>query len=74
MVHGIPNTPVDVFVNGKSTLSDFKPGTVAGPLTLPACTDTVAIGPADLTVKAGTETIVAAALIGAIGVRRSQAE
>lgn len=36
VVHGIPDTPVDVYVNGTKTLSDFKPGTVAGPLTLPA--------------------------------------
>ncbi|MFB9234183.1 DUF4397 domain-containing protein [Plantactinospora siamensis] len=36
VVHGIPNTPVDVYVNGKKTLDDFKPGTVAGPLSLPA--------------------------------------
>ncbi|WP_027341591.1 DUF4397 domain-containing protein [Hamadaea tsunoensis] len=36
VVHGIPATPVDVYVNGKKTLSNFKPGDVAGPLTLPA--------------------------------------
>lgn len=36
VVHGIPDTPVDVYVNGKKALSDFKPGTVAGPLTLSA--------------------------------------
>ncbi|MFC0005748.1 DUF4397 domain-containing protein [Micromonospora siamensis] len=35
VVHGIPDTPVDVYVNGKKTLNNFKPGTVAGPLTLP---------------------------------------
>lgn len=32
VVHGIPNTPVNVFVNGDLTLRNFKPGTVAGPL------------------------------------------
>ncbi|HSP39471.1 MAG TPA: hypothetical protein VLR26_17155, partial [Frankiaceae bacterium] len=32
VVHGVPNTPVDVYVNGKATLTGFKPGTVAGPL------------------------------------------
>ena len=36
VVHGIPDTPVDVYVNGKKTLDNFKPGDVAGPLTLPA--------------------------------------
>ncbi|MCI4064647.1 DUF4397 domain-containing protein [Micromonospora sp. R77] len=36
VVHGIPDTPVDVYVNGKKTLDNFKPGDVAGPLSLPA--------------------------------------
>ncbi|MBB5868101.1 hypothetical protein F4553_001480 [Allocatelliglobosispora scoriae] len=35
VVHGIPATPVDVYVNDKLTLEDFQPGTVAGPLSLP---------------------------------------
>jgi hypothetical protein len=35
VVHGIPGTPVDVYVNGKKTLDNFQPGDVAGPLTLP---------------------------------------
>ncbi|MFG1883484.1 DUF4397 domain-containing protein [Micromonospora sp. NPDC049102] len=34
VVHGIPDTPVDVYVNGKKTLDNFKPGDVAGPLSL----------------------------------------
>jgi len=34
VVHGIPGQDVDVYVNGKKTLPDFKPGTVAGPLKL----------------------------------------
>ena len=34
-MHGIPDTPVDVYVNGKKTLDNFKPGDVAGPLNLP---------------------------------------
>ncbi|MEV5818828.1 DUF4397 domain-containing protein [Micromonospora harpali] len=34
VVHGIPDTPVDVYVNGKKTLDNFKPGDVAGPLDL----------------------------------------
>lgn len=36
VVHGIPNTPVDVYVNGKKTLDNFAPATVAGPLDLEA--------------------------------------
>ncbi|MEU8006028.1 DUF4397 domain-containing protein [Catellatospora sp. NPDC049111] len=35
VVHGIPATPVDVYVDGKITLQGFQPGQVAGPLTLP---------------------------------------
>ncbi|MGA3525041.1 DUF4397 domain-containing protein [Melissospora conviva] len=35
VVHGIPDTPVDVYVNGEKTLENFKPGDVAGPLDLP---------------------------------------
>ncbi|MEU4568336.1 DUF4397 domain-containing protein [Micromonospora sp. NPDC023956] len=34
VVHGIPDTPVDVYVNGKKTLDNFQPGDVAGPLDL----------------------------------------
>ncbi|MDN5796185.1 MAG: DUF4397 domain-containing protein [Intrasporangium sp.] len=36
VVHGIPGATVDVYANGKALLTDFKPGTVAGPLTVPA--------------------------------------
>ena len=36
VVHGIPGATVDVYVDGKRALDDFKPGTVAGPLDLPA--------------------------------------
>lgn len=38
VVHGIPATPVDVYVNDALTLEDFEPGDVAGPLSLPAGT------------------------------------
>jgi hypothetical protein len=41
VVHGIPNTPVDVYANGNKILSDFKFKTVAGPLELPAGSYTV---------------------------------
>jgi Domain of unknown function (DUF4397) len=46
VVHGIPGATVDVYVNGKRTLDDFAPATVAGPLSLPA-------GAYDLKVVAG---------------------
>jgi hypothetical protein len=36
--HGIPGVDVNVYVNGKITLTDFKPGSFAGPLQLPAGT------------------------------------
>ncbi|MDY0909373.1 DUF4397 domain-containing protein [Microbacterium sp. CFBP9034] len=34
VLHGIPDTPVDVYVNGELTLDDFQPGDLAGPLDL----------------------------------------
>ncbi|WP_433285848.1 DUF4397 domain-containing protein [Micromonospora sp. CA-244673] len=43
VVHGIPGTPVDVYVNGKKTLDNFQPGDVAGPLTLPEGTYDIAL-------------------------------
>jgi hypothetical protein len=43
VVHGIPGQAVDVYVNGTETLSDFAPGTVAGPLELPAGTYDLAV-------------------------------
>ncbi len=36
VVHGIPGTPVDVYVDGKLQIPDFQPEQVAGPLALPA--------------------------------------
>jgi len=36
--HGIPGVDVNVYVNDKITLTDFKPGALAGPLSLPAGT------------------------------------
>lgn len=35
-IHGIPGTPVDVYLNGEKTLDNFAPGEVAGPLSLAA--------------------------------------
>jgi hypothetical protein len=36
VLHGVPDLKVDVWVDGKLTLDDFTPGTLAGPLELPA--------------------------------------
>lgn len=67
VLHGVPGLTVDVWVNGERTLDDFEPGTLAGPLDLPAGTYSVAItaadavdasapaiGPVDLPLAAGT--------------------
>lgn len=65
VIHGIPKTPVNVFVDGKSALSGFKPGTVAGPLALPAGSHTVTIFPASNTAGTGTPVIKASASLEA---------
>ena len=65
VVHGIPNTPVNVFVNGKITLKNFKPGTVAGPLSLPAGSYQVKIFAAANTAGTGTPVISATAQVPA---------
>ena len=65
VVHGIPNTPVNVFVNGKSTLQNFKPGTVAGPLSLPAGSYEVTVFAAANTAGTGTPVIKATAEVPA---------
>lgn len=66
VLHGVPDLTVDVWVDGTRTLDDFTPGSLAGPLDLPAGTHTVAItaadaadasspaiGPVDLALEAG---------------------
>lgn len=65
VVHGIPDTPVNVFVNGKLTLDDFKPGTVAGPLSLPAGRYEVKVFPAANRAGTGTPVIQASAQVPA---------
>jgi hypothetical protein len=48
VVHGIPGQPVDVYVNGAKTLTNFQPSTVAGPLDLAAGKyDIVIVKPGD---------------------------
>lgn len=47
--HAVPGTTVDVYVNGALTLDDFTPGSMAGPLPLPAGSYELAITAADAT-------------------------
>lgn len=47
VLHGVPDTPVDVYVDGELTLDDFAPGDMAGPLDLEAGSYEVAIVAAD---------------------------
>ncbi len=47
VLHGVPDTPVDVYVNGNLTLDDFMPGQLAGPLDLPGGNYQLAITAAD---------------------------
>ncbi len=49
VLHGVPELTVDVWVDGAVALDDFTPGTLAGPLDLPAGAHTVAITAADAT-------------------------
>jgi hypothetical protein len=76
--HGIPDLPVDVWVNGEVAVPDFQPGTFAGPLPLPAgdyevvltapdapITE-VALGPVTLPLEAG-KNYTAAAFLDASG-------
>lgn len=66
VLHGVPDLTVDVYVDGTRTLDDFTPGTLAGPLDVPAGAHTLAItaadaadasqpaiGPVDVTLEAG---------------------
>lgn len=38
VLHAVPGLTVDVYANGRPLLKNFRPGTLAGPLTLPAST------------------------------------
>ena len=47
VLHAVPSTDVDVYLDGKRALDDFRPGDLAGPLSVPAGTHSVAITAAD---------------------------
>jgi hypothetical protein len=49
VLHAVPGLTVDVWVDGKLTLDDFKPGTLAGPLKLDDGSYKIAITAADAT-------------------------
>ena len=57
VLHGIPGTPVDVYVNGERALDDFAPGTTTDDLALPAGSYEVAVFPADAADGSGTPVI-----------------
>jgi hypothetical protein len=65
VVHAIPKTPVNVFVNDKLTLRSFQPGTVAGPLSLSAGSYRVEVFPAANTAGTGNPVISATAQVPA---------
>ena len=46
VVHGIPATPVDVYVDGTAALKNFQFKTVTNPITLPAGSHAIAVRPA----------------------------
>ncbi|MEU2348432.1 DUF4397 domain-containing protein [Modestobacter sp. NPDC049651] len=46
VLHGVPGVTVDVYANGEELLSDFKPGTLTDPVSLPAGSYDLAIYPA----------------------------
>ena len=47
VLHAVPGLTVDVYVDGALTLDDFTPGTLAGPLDVPAGDHVIAITEAD---------------------------
>jgi hypothetical protein len=52
ILHGVPGLTVDVYANGNKVVSDFTPGTLAGPLTLPEGSYNLAVFPAGADSKA----------------------
>ena len=67
VVHGIPDTPVDVYVDGERAIDDFKPISEQGPVDLPAGSHKVAIFPADAADGSGKALLEASAQVPAGG-------
>ena len=67
VVHGIPDTPVDVYVDGKRAIDDFKPISEQGPVDLPAGSHDVALFPADAADNSGKPVLSAKAQVPAGG-------
>jgi len=57
VLHGIPGTPVDVYVDGERALDDFEPGTTTDDLGLAAGSYEVAVFPADAADDSGEAVI-----------------
>jgi hypothetical protein len=57
ILHGIPGTPVDVYVDGERALDDFAPGTTTDDLALPEGSYSVAVFAADAADDSGTPVI-----------------
>ncbi|MEK6309736.1 MULTISPECIES: DUF4397 domain-containing protein [Curtobacterium] len=49
VLHAVPSVTVDVYLDGKRALDDFTPGTLAGPMMVPAGAHTIAITAGDAT-------------------------
>jgi hypothetical protein len=72
VIHAIPDVDVDVTIDGTVAIAGFEYGDVEGPLDLPAATyevevlladtDTVVLGPVDVTVAAGVNATIVAHL------------
>ncbi len=67
VVHGIPDTPVDVYVDGQRAIDDFTPVSQQGPVSLPAGERTVALFPADAADGSGSPLLSAQADVPAGG-------
>ena len=67
VVHGVPDTPVDVYVDGQRAIDNFEPGTNQGPVELPAGPHEVALFAADAADGSGTPVLEANADLPAGG-------
>jgi hypothetical protein len=67
VVHGIPDTPVDVYVDGSKAIDNFSPITQQGPVDLPAGNHEVKLFAADAADGSGTPVLSASADVPAGG-------